>query len=99
VKRHVPAAPIATLAVVLLAAALALSGCAEAKQAVKTTVEQGIEPTSTGPHTTGLGNAAQNAVDAANAAKQQTQQNAQDAAGSAAAAQQQLEQGTQPAGQ
>lgn len=67
--RHNRAIVSACAAAVLLTAGL--SGCAGAKQAVKQTVEQGIEPTSAGPHTSAIGNAAQDAVDAQNAQQQE----------------------------
>jgi hypothetical protein len=57
----------------LLAATMLVSatGCAATKDAVKTTVTQGIETTSTGQHNTVPANQAQDAVDAANGAIQQ----------------------------
>ena len=53
----------AALAVVL---AVGLMGCTSAKSTVKQVVQQGIEPTATGPHNTVQANDAQKAVDSAN---------------------------------
>jgi archaellin len=66
--------------VAVLAAALMVgaSGCASTQQAVKETVEQGIEPTSAGTHNTAPANAAQNAVDKVNTGVDQTQQGLDD---------------------
>lgn len=63
-------------AAVALVLVISAGGCAATKQTAKTMIEQGVEPTSTGPHNVAPANAAQDAVDKANAAmQQQTQQN------------------------
>jgi hypothetical protein len=60
----------------MIAAAIVagVAGCG-AKQVAKTMIEQGIEPTSTGPHNVAPANNAQNAVDSLNNSTKQTQQN------------------------
>ncbi len=54
------------------------AGCG-ASRAAKAVLEQGVEPTSAGPHNTAPANAAQNAVDSLNGSVQQAQQDAQNA--------------------
>ncbi len=64
-------------AAVAAAVLLSAGGCGT-KQAVKTAIEQGVEPTSTGTHDTVPANDAQNAVNGLNNSTRQTGQNAAD---------------------